>query len=45
MDLEEIGWNGVDWIGVLQDRDKRRALVSAVMNHRIPQNAQKLSNG
>jgi hypothetical protein len=26
MDLLEIGWGGVDWIGVAQDRDKWRAL-------------------
>jgi hypothetical protein len=26
MDLLEIGWGGVDWIGLAQDRDKRRAL-------------------
>jgi hypothetical protein len=31
MDLLEIGWGGVDWIGLAQDRDKWRALVNAVM--------------
>jgi hypothetical protein len=36
MDLLEIGWGGVDWIGLAQDRDKRRTLVNAVMNLRIP---------
>jgi hypothetical protein len=36
MDLLEIGWGGVDWIGLAQDRNKWRALVSAVMNLRIP---------
>jgi hypothetical protein len=36
MDLLEISWSGVDWIGVAQDRDKWRALVNAVMNLRIP---------
>jgi hypothetical protein len=36
MDLLEIGWGGVDWIGLAQDRDKWRALVNAVMNLRIP---------
>jgi hypothetical protein len=36
MDLLEIGWGGVDWIGVAQDRDKWRALVNVVMNLRVP---------
>jgi hypothetical protein len=36
MDLLEIGWGGVDWIGLAQDMDKWRALVNAVMNLRIP---------
>jgi hypothetical protein len=35
MDLGEIGWGGVDWIGLDQDRDKWRALVNAVMNLRF----------
>jgi hypothetical protein len=35
MDLLETGWVGVDWIGLAQDRDKWRALVNAVMNHRV----------
>jgi hypothetical protein len=45
MNLVEIGWVGVDWIGVAQDRDKRKALVNAVMNRRVPQHAGKLSIG
>jgi hypothetical protein len=36
IDLLEIGWGGVDWIGLAQDRDKRRALVNAVMKLRVP---------
>jgi hypothetical protein len=45
MDLLDIGWGGVDWIGLTQDREKWRALVNAVMNLRIPSNAGKLSSG
>jgi hypothetical protein len=36
LDLLGIGWGGVDWIGLAQDRDKWRALVNAVMNLRVP---------
>jgi hypothetical protein len=32
MDLQEVGWEGVDWIDMAQDRDRRRAVVNAVMN-------------
>jgi hypothetical protein len=35
MDLREIGWGGVDLIRLAQDRDRWRALVSAVMNLRV----------
>jgi hypothetical protein len=36
MELLEIGWSGVDWIGLAQDRDKWRALVNAAMTLRVP---------
>jgi hypothetical protein len=36
MDLREIGWDDVDWIDLAQDRDQWRALVSTVMNLRVP---------
>jgi hypothetical protein len=36
MDLREIGWDGVDCIGMAQDRDQWRALVNTVMNLRVP---------
>jgi hypothetical protein len=32
MDLRDIGWGGMDWIDLAQDRDQRRALVNTVMN-------------
>jgi hypothetical protein len=34
-DLLEIGWGGVDWIGLAQDRDKWRTLLNAVTNLRV----------
>jgi len=36
MDLQEVGCRYVDWIGLAQDRDRWRRLVSAVMNIRVP---------
>jgi hypothetical protein len=36
MDLREIGWGGVDWNDLAQDRDQWRALVNMVMNLRVP---------
>jgi hypothetical protein len=36
MDLREIGWDGMDWIDLVQDRDQWRALVNAIMNLRVP---------
>ena len=35
MDLQEVGCGYVDWIGLAQDRDRWRTLVSAVMNLRV----------
>ena len=41
MDLQEVGCGYVDWIGLAQDRDRWRTLVSAVMNLRVLWNAVK----
>jgi CRISPR/Cas system-associated protein Cas7 (RAMP superfamily) len=35
MDLQEVGCEGVDWIKLAQDRDRWRALVTAVMNLQV----------
>jgi hypothetical protein len=37
MDLEEVGWGEVDWIGLAQDRERwRRPLLNSVLNLRVP---------
>jgi hypothetical protein len=35
IDLREIGWNGMNWIDLAQDRDQWRALVNTIMNLRV----------
>jgi hypothetical protein len=45
MDLGEVGWGNVDWIGLAGDRNRWRALVNSVLNLRVPRNAGKLSTG
>jgi hypothetical protein len=36
MGLQEVGWADMNWIDLAQDRDSWRALIIAVMNHRVP---------
>ena len=36
MHLQEMGCEGVDWIDLVQDMDRRQELVNAVMNFRVP---------
>jgi hypothetical protein len=36
LDLGEVGWGDVDWIGLAQDRNRWRAPVNSVLNVRIP---------
>jgi hypothetical protein len=36
MDLVEVEWGDVDWIGLVRDRDRWRAPVNSVMNLRVP---------
>jgi hypothetical protein len=45
MDLGEVGLDDVDWIGLAQDRNMWIALVNAITNLRVPQNAGRFSSG
>jgi hypothetical protein len=36
VDLREIGWDGMEWIDLAQDRDQWRALLDTVINLRVP---------
>jgi hypothetical protein len=36
MDLREIGWDGMDWIDLAQDRDQWRALLNTIINLLVP---------
>jgi hypothetical protein len=36
MDLQEVGFEGMDWIDVAEDMDRWRALVNVVMNLLVP---------
>jgi hypothetical protein len=36
MDLVEVGWSDVDWIGLAKDRDRWSDVVNSVLNLRVP---------
>jgi hypothetical protein len=36
MDLQDVGWGGMDWFEVAQDRDRWQALGNLVMNVQVP---------
>jgi hypothetical protein len=44
MDLVQVGWGDMDWIGLAQDRGRWRALVDSLLNLRVRYNAGKLSS-
>jgi hypothetical protein len=39
IDVGEIGWDGMDWNDVAQDRDQWRARLNTIMNLRVPCNS------
>jgi hypothetical protein len=43
--LIETEWIGMDWIDLIQDKDKWRALMNTVMDLRVPQNVGKFLSG
>jgi hypothetical protein len=45
IDVTEIGWDGMDWIDLAQDRDQWRALVKTIMNLLVPYNIGKFLSG
>jgi hypothetical protein len=36
MDLGEVGWGDVDWIGLAKDRNRWKAVLNSVLNLRVP---------
>jgi hypothetical protein len=39
MDIQEMGWEDMEWIDLAQDKDKLWAIVNGGMNLRVTQNA------
>jgi hypothetical protein len=35
MDLGEVGWGGVDWVGLVEDWNRWRAVVNSVLNLQV----------
>jgi hypothetical protein len=44
MQLVDIGWGGIGWIGLAQDRDRCGALVNKALGYRVPQNVGRFLN-
>jgi hypothetical protein len=44
MVAQDVGWRGMDWTNLTQDRDRWRALVNEIINIRVPINAGNFSN-
>jgi hypothetical protein len=42
--IQEVGWGGLDWTDLAQDRDRWRALVYAIMNLQVPQDVGNLTS-
>jgi hypothetical protein len=36
MELKEVGWGAIDWIDLVQDRDKWMTLVNKAVNFQVP---------
>jgi hypothetical protein len=44
MDLREMGWGGMYWIGLIQVRDQWKAFLNTAMNLQVPETASKFLN-